>query len=240
MTRVSVVLPTYNDAASLPSVITDLLRHGATHRLGLELIVVEDRSPDGTAAAVRARFAGDPRVRLHVREDRGLAGAVRRGVELATHDLLVFMDTDGNHNPADVPRLVAATAHADIAIGSRFRPGGGMPTSRFRQTCSRLFNRWACAALALPLTDCLSGFLCVRRAVLEEADADAIFVGYGDYAIHLLYWAARHDLRLAEIPVVYGARRGGESKTRFLRIFRDYRRTVLRLKRHGLAGKPGR
>ena len=88
------------------------------------------------------------------------------------------------------------------------------------------------------MTDCLSGFLCLHRRVLEEAEADAIFVGDGGYAIHLLYWAARRRLRLAEVPVVYGARRGGESKTRFLAIFRDYRRTVLRLRRHGLPRKP--
>jgi dolichol-phosphate mannosyltransferase len=200
----------------------------------VELLVVDDRSPDGTADVVAARFAHEPRVSVHVRDARGLAGAIRCGAEMARGGLLVFMDTDGNHDPAFVPALVEAAATAGIVVGSRFCPGGGMPTSRFRETCSRLFNRWACATLDLPVTDCLSGFLCVRRDSLEKADFDAVFVGYGDYAIHLLSWAARHGVSIAEVPVVYAPRRGGESKTRFFSILRDYYRTVMRLRREGL------
>ena len=240
MTLLSVVLPTFNEADTIVSVLDDLLAVAAAHHVPVELIVVDDRSPDGPAAIVRRRFGDEPRVRLHVRDGRGLAGAVRRGAELASGDLLLFMDTDGNHDPIFLPALVEALADADIAVGSRFRAEGGMPTSWFRETCSHLFNRWACATLRLPVTDCLSGFLCMRRRVLEEADFDAIFVGYGDYAIHLLYWAAQRGVRIAEVPVVYAARRGGESKTRFFSIFRDYLRTVLRVRRHGLPDKRGR
>jgi dolichol-phosphate mannosyltransferase len=230
----SVVLPTFNEAPTIASVVEDLLEVTAARNVDVELLVVDDHSPDGTAALIAARFAQEPRVRLHVRDERGLAGAVRRGVEMARGDLVVFMDTDGNHDPAFVPALVEAAATADIAVGSRFLPGGGMPTSRFREICSRPFNRWACRTLALPVTDCLSGFLCVRRRALAGADFDAVFVGYGGYAIHLLYWAARQGLRIAEVPVVYGPRLGGVSKTRFFAILRDYYCTVRRLRRHGL------
>jgi dolichol-phosphate mannosyltransferase len=240
MSLFSVILPTFNEADTIVSVIEDLLATADAHGLAVELIVVDDRSPDGTAALVGRQFGDEPRVRLHVRDERGLAGAIRRGAELASGEALLFMDTDGNHDPVFVPDLVKTLADADIVVGSRFCADGGMPFSRFRETCSRLFNRWACATLQLPVTDCLSGFLCVRRRLLEDADFDAIFVGYGDYAIHLLYWAARCGARVREVPVVYAARRGGESKTRFIQIFRDYLRTVLHLRHHGLPHKRGR
>ena len=237
MTLVSVILPTYNERETIVSILDDLLRVTRAHEIEAEFIVVDDSSPDGTAAAVRARFGSQAAVRVHVRGERGLAGAIRRGTQLAQGHALLFMDTDGNHQPSDVPALVNALTGADVVVGSRFRQGGGMPTARGRQLCSRLFNRWACWTLALPVTDCLSGFLAVRRDVLQEADPDAIFLGYGDYAIHLLYWATRRGASIVEIPVTYGPRRGGESKTRFLAIFRDYFTTVMRLRVHGLPTK---
>ena len=238
MTLASVILPTYNERDAIVSILDDLLRVTRAHGLDAEFIVVDDSSPDGTAAAVRARFGTEATVRVHVRGERGLAGAIRRGTQLAHGHTLLFMDTDGNHRPSDVPALVNALGDADVVVGSRFRRGaGGMPTSRVRQMCSRLFNQWACWTLGLPVTDCLSGFFAVRRDVLQEADPDAIFLGYGDYAIHLLYWAARRGASIVEVPVTYGARRGGESKTRFLAIFRDYFATVMRLRYHGLPTK---
>lgn len=237
MTLASVILPTYNERETIVSILDDLLRVARAHGLDAEFIVVDDSSPDGTATAVRERFGTEAAVRVHVRGERGLAGAIRRGTQLAHGHTLLFMDTDGNHQPSDVPALVKALGGADVVVGSRFRQGGGMPSSPVRQMCSRLFNRWACWTLALPVTDCLSGFLAVRRDVLQEADPDAIFLGYGDYAIHLLYWATRRGASIVETPVTYGPRRGGKSKTRFLTIFRDYFATVMRLRLHGLPTK---
>lgn len=229
---VSIVLPTYNERDAICSVLEDLLRVSRASALDVELIVVDDSSPDGTASAVTARF-GDPAVHVHRRAGRGLAGAIRCGIELARGDVIVLMDSDGNHDPSRVPAFVDALPRADLVVGSRFVRGGGMPMSRLRHLCSLLFNRWACALLRLPVTDCLSGFLCFRPALLAEADRDAIFTGYGDYAIHLLSWVARQGFKVLEVPVSYGARRGGLSKTHFLSILIRYSLAVLRARRSG-------
>lgn len=230
MALVSVVLPTYNERETIASVLADLLGVADRESIPVELIVVDDGSPDGTAADVGGRFGDEPRVRLHRRNGRGLAGAIRTGAEMARGDILVLMDTDGNHNPAQVPELLRRLEGADIVVGSRYVRGGDMPTSRFRYWCSFLFSRWARWTLRLPVTDCLSGFLCWRRQLLADMPVDAIFVGYGDYAIRLLFWASRRGLRLVEIPTVYGLRRGGESKTSFVSVLWGYSRTVVALR----------
>lgn len=230
MILVSIVLPTYNERDAICSILEELLEVARANWIDVELIVVDDGSPDGTASTVAARFGGNPAVRLHVRAERGLAGAIRCAIELARGDVIVLMDTDGNHDPAQAIALVHALGQTDIVVGSRFVRGGGMPMSRVRHVCSLVFNRWACAVLRLPVTDCLSGFLCFRRELLAEADRDAIFVGFGDYAIRLLYWAARRDFKMLEMPAVYGSRRGGTSKTHFLSIFVRYFWTVVRLR----------
>lgn len=234
MNLVSIILPTYNEREAISSVLDELLRVARSKAFEVELIVVDDSSPDGTAAEVAARFAGLPAlVRLHSRPGRGLAGAIRYGTSLAKGDIIVIMDADGNHPPEVVPKLVQALNRADIIVGSRYLSGGGMRSSPLRYACSRLFNLCACTILRLPVADCLSGFLCFRRELLAEMDPGAIFIGYGDYAIRLLYWAARRGRRVIEIPTVYDLRRGGNSKTSLPSIFLRYSFTVFRL---GLTG----
>jgi dolichol-phosphate mannosyltransferase len=232
VTGLTIVLPTFNERETIVSVLDDLLALTDDIGVPLELLVVDDSSPDGTAQAVIDRFGPCPGVRVHARSDRGLASAVRDGIDVAKHDGILLMDTDGNHDPRTVPALVRALANADLSVGSRFVPGGGMPHSRSRQLLSRLFNAWACTLLRLPVHDCLSGFLCFRRRVLESLDTDEIFTGYGDYAIRLLHAVDRHGGVIVEIPAAYGPRRGGESKTRFVAIFARYFASVMRLWRH--------
>lgn len=233
MTRVSVVLPTYNEREGICSILEDLLSAIRAQGLSPELLVVDDQSPDGTADAVVRRFADEPAVRVHRRRERGLAGAIRAGIELATGDVIVLMDTDGNHDPKQVPALVARLQDADIVVGSRYAHGGDMPTSRFRYWCSLVFTRWASFVLGLNVADCLSGFLCFRRELLSGINRDEVFRGYGDYAIRLLYWARLQRLRLVEVPTVYGLRRGGLSKTSFASVLYQYSRAVIRLRWSG-------
>jgi len=229
VTGLTVVLPTFNERETIVSVLGDLIDVAKTLDVPVELLVVDDNSPDGTARRVTELFATSPMVRVHVRAERGLATAVRDGIDVAKHDAVLLMDTDGNHDPRTVPALVMALATADVAVGSRFVPGGGMPHARGRHLLSRLFNAWACRLLGLPVHDCLSGFLCFRRVVLEGVNRDTIFTGYGDYAIRLLHAVNRRGGSLVEVPAAYGPRRGGESKTRFVAIFARYFASVIRL-----------
>jgi dolichol-phosphate mannosyltransferase len=228
---ISVVLPTYNERDGICELVAEILAVGRRAGLDLEVLVVDDDSPDGTAAAVEQGFAGDAAVRLLVRRgERGLAGAIWRGFQEARGATLAVMDSDGNHDPALLPLMVRCAEDFDVVIGSRYVQGGGMLTSAFRYWASYAFNVFIRIVLAQRIHDNLSGYLAFRRTLLDRLDAKAIFYGYGDYAIRLLWQVVRGGGRVLEIPTVYRFRMGGESKTRFLAYFWTYFASVLRLR----------
>jgi dolichol-phosphate mannosyltransferase len=229
--RVSVVLPTYNEREGIAELVGEILAVAGPAGLELEVLVVDDASPDGTAAHVEQVFAADPAVRVHVRRgERGLASAIHRGIREARGDVVVIMDSDGNHDPALLPLMVRCVEDFDVVIGSRYVLGGGMLTSRFRYWSSYAFNVLIRSVLALNIHDNLSGYLAFRPALLRGLDPDRVFYGYGDYAIRLLHHVVRRGGRVLEIPTVYRFRKGGESKTRFFAYFWTYLASVFRLR----------
>ncbi len=231
---ISVVLPTYNEREGIAELCAEILAIGRAARLDLEVVVVDDDSPDGTAAHLATVFRTEPAVRLHVRRgERGLASAIHRGVTEARGDTIVIMDSDGNHDPALLPLMARCAEEFDVVVGSRYVLGGGMLTSRFRYWASYAFNILIRVVLGLRIHDNLSGYLAFRRPLLATLDADRIFHGYGDYAIRFLYQAAHRGGRVLEIPTVYRFRKGGESKTRFFAYFWTYLASVLRLRLSG-------
>ena len=227
--RVSVVLPTYNESGNIARLI-DAVREAVEWMSDLEIIVVDDDSPDGTAE-LAAKAAGN--VRVIVRKGaRGLATAVRRGIEESAGDVVVVMDTDFNHQPEMIPQMVDFLRYYDLVTGSRFTVGGGME-ERGRYRLSFIFNFFCRLALGTGLQDHLSGFFAVRRETLLQLDLDDIFDGYGDYFIRLLVEALARGSTVLEVPVYYPARVHGESKTKFLRTLLQYTRAVVRLALHG-------
>lgn len=227
--RVSVVLPTYNESGNIARLI-DAVREAVEWMSDLEIIVVDDDSPDGTAE-LAAKAAGN--VRVIVRKGaRGLATAVRRGIEESAGDVVVVMDTDFNHQPEMIPQMVDFLRYYDLVTGSRFTVGGGME-ERGRYRLSFIFNFFCRLALGTGLQDHLSGFFAVRRETLLQLDLDDIFDGYGDYFIRLLVEALARGSTVLEVPVYYPARVHGESKTKFLRTLVQYTRAVVRLALHG-------
>jgi dolichol-phosphate mannosyltransferase len=228
---VSVILPTYNEREGIAEIVAEIL--GAVRGTGLdaEVVIVDDASPDGTAAHVKAVFEGDAAVRVHVRHgERGLASALHRGIQEARGDVVVLMDSDGNHDPHLLPLMVRCVEYFDVVIGSRYVLGGGMLTSRFRYWASYGFNIVIRGVLGLRIHDNLSGFLAFRPALLRGMAPETIFYGYGDYAIRLLHHVVREGGRVLEIPTVYRFRKGGESKTRFLAYLWTYLASVFRLR----------
>ncbi len=227
----TVVLPTYNERSNIGSLLREIVAV-----LGgepeWEIVVVDDSSPDGTAAIVDEIHRGEPRVRLIEKAERGLARAVRVGCEAARSDPIVVMDSDFNHPPALVPHLLAELAGADLVVGSRYVRGGGMRSSCLRYRLSGLYNLWLRALLRLPTHDALSGFLAFRRRLLASVPPERIFLGYGDYCIRFIQAVHRAGGRITEVPVVYGNRPDGESKTRFLYHSLAYTRTVFELLVH--------
>ncbi|HXO18417.1 MAG TPA: glycosyltransferase [Thermoanaerobaculia bacterium] len=228
---ISVVLPTYEERNGIAELVSEILAVMRQAALPAEVLVVDDDSPDGTAAHLEEVFHDDPAVRVFVRRgERGLATAILRGLNEARGDTLVVMDSDGNHDPALVPLMVRCAEDFDVVVGSRYVLGGGMLTSAFRYWSSYAFNIFIRVVLAQRIHDNLSGYLAFRRTLLDRLDTPAIFYGYGDYAIRLLRHVVRSGGRVLEIPTVYRFRRGGESKTRFFAYFWTYMISVFRLR----------
>jgi dolichol-phosphate mannosyltransferase len=225
-----VILPTYNEGASILRVLDEMRAVLDGMAIAWELLVVDDASPDGTADRVEAIHAKDSRIRVLRRTGpRGLAVSLRDGLARAAGPIVVVMDADFNHDPQLVPRLVKYLEDFDLVSGSRFAAGGGM-YSRSRQVGSFLMNILIRIVLQTQIQDNLSGFFAMRRSDLARLPGDRIFRGHGDYYFRLLFFAQRCGLRILEIPVVYRSREGGGSKTPLLRRAVRYSGELIRFR----------
>jgi dolichol-phosphate mannosyltransferase len=233
--ELTVITPTYNEREAIVDVLRDLSE--ALRDVETEFVVVDDNSPDGTADAVREAFAGDASVRVIVRTQiRGLALSIREGIEASTGHFLLVMDSDGNHSPADAHTMYQICRLVDVVVGSRFVYGGGMADRR-RYFASYTYNLFMRFMIGTQIDDNLSGFFCIRRDRLMKFDFDKIFWGYGDYFFRLLKFVQRDKLRLVELPVFYGPRRGGTSKTAILNILVLYTWEVFKLSFWRITGR---
>jgi dolichol-phosphate mannosyltransferase len=210
----TVCLPTYNEIENLEPMVRAL---GEVLPEGGRVLVIDDGSPDGTGELADRLAAELPWVSvLHRLRKEGLGRAYIAGFHGALADgaeLVLEMDCDFSHDPRDVPRLIAAVeAGADVAIGSRYVPGGGTENwGLIRRLISRgasLYTR----TLLMPVHDPTSGFKCFRREVLERIDLDAIeSMGYA-FQIENVYRARRAGFTVVEVPIVFAERQVGHSK----------------------------
>jgi dolichol-phosphate mannosyltransferase len=212
------VVPTYNEAANVGPIVEDALRWlGEAVGGDCTVLVVDDASPDGTGAAADALAERHERVEvLHRRAKEGLGRAYRAGFARALAGgarLVLQMDADGSHDPADLPRLVAAADEADLVLGSRYVRGGAITNwGPLRRAVSRGGSWYARAVLGAPVRDLTGGFKCFRREALEAVSLDSVTTnGYG-FQIEVTYRALRAGLRVREIPIVFHERRSGRSK----------------------------
>lgn len=224
---VSVILPTLNERQNIPSLLAELRDLFRSRNYRYELLVVDDASKDGTPEAAARACEGDPGFVLVERNSNpGLAFSIREGIERSRGAVVLVMDTDFNHRPADALLLFEVARHVDLAIGSRFIFGGGMP-NLLRYYLSYLYNLFLRLLLGTRMDENLSGFFAIRRECLLQLDFDKIFWGYGDYFFRLLLLSQRKGFLHVELPVYYGLRLSGEPKTRFLGIFTSYTREVI-------------
>ena len=218
---VSIILPTYNEVDNIVPLVHAILEwipEGYTP----ELFVVDDNSPDGTYARALQQFAEEPRVRCLLRtHDRGFAASIRHGIESATGEWVIVMDTDLTHDPAEIPNLLHLAQKYDVIIGSRFCAGGDMPSLK-RYLASMVYNWGVRLIVQSQIQDNLSGFFCTRRQILMELDRNAIFQGYGEYFIRLLYYIQKRKHSILEMPVVYRNRIYGKSKSNFFKMAVTY------------------
>jgi dolichol-phosphate mannosyltransferase len=213
--RTVVVVPTYNEAENLPVLV---------ERLGVEapdvdILCVDDASPDGTGDVADRMAADSPRLHvLHREGPRGYARASRDGLSWALdrgYDLVCTMDADLSHDPATLPALLAASdPGADLVIGSRYMPGGELAVDwePARRAVSRMGSAYARAMIGCSVRDCTSGFRCYRAAVLAELPfADLRSEGYS-FLIEMLALLGERGSRIVEVPIRYIDRRAGASK----------------------------
>jgi dolichol-phosphate mannosyltransferase len=211
------ILPTYNEADNLEPMVQAVLPRLAEGGGEPRILIVDDASPDGTGAIADRLASENAEVSvLHRPSKDGLGRAYLAGFQAALDggaDLVLQMDCDFSHDPADVPRLIAACETADVALGSRYVPGGGVENWALRR---RIQSRGGCAyarlILGVPVRDLTGGFKCWRRAALEALDFDGVDAhGYG-FQIEMTYRAVRAGLSVTEVPIVFRERREGQSK----------------------------
>jgi apolipoprotein N-acyltransferase len=210
--RTLVILPTFNERPTITMVVQGILG-----RTSADVLVIDDGSPDGTGDAVRALADADPRVRLLERPEKsGLASAYLEGFRLALserYDLVVEMDSDLSHDPAELPRLLLGATQYDLMIGSRYIPGGSVTNwSRGRLALSRVGNAYARFMLGLPTHDATSGYRVYRRALLEKLVVSSFASdGYG-FQIELAMRTHLMGFAVGEAPITFREREHGESK----------------------------
>ena len=211
--RFLVIHPTYNESENLPRLIPEVLAQDPR----IEVLIVDDNSPDGTGRLVDEMAGREPRLHvLHRTEKEGLGRAYLAGFGWALergYDLIFEMDADFSHDPKYLPDLIAAAAGADLVIGSRYKTGVNVinwPMSRL--LLSWLANRYARWVTGLKLTDSTGGFKCFRREVLAAIPLEKVRSNGYSFQIEMSLRAARKGFRLVEVPIVFVDRSEGKSK----------------------------
>lgn len=209
-----VVIPTYNEIENIEDIVTAVLSAAP----GINVIVVDDGSPDGTGEVADRLASADTRVEvIHRTGKLGLGTAYICGFKHALAkgaDYVCEMDADFSHDPSYIPLLLGAVeGGADVVIGSRYVPGGGTPDWELsRRIISRGGSLYARIILGMNVNDLTGGFKCFRRRVLEAIDLDSVHSSGYSFQIEMNYKCASKGFRLVEVPIVFPDRRVGKSK----------------------------
>lgn len=208
-----VVIPTYNEAENIKLLLDEVMRDVPD----VDVLVVDDNSPDGTREIVTTYLAGQPRVHILNREKKdGLAAAYLAGFRWGLdrgYRTITEMDADFSHRPLDVNRLLETLKTNDVAVGCRYVEGGGISGwGVLRQFISRGGNWYARFILGLPVQDLTGGFNAWRREVLEKVGIDSIrSQGYA-FQVELKFRALKAGFKLQEVPIHFQNRKYGHSK----------------------------
>lgn len=214
--RVLVLLCTYNELGNLPKMFALL----GQFLPAAEVLVVDDNSPDGTGDFVRTTALENPKVHLVGRSGKlGLGTATRDGLRWGLErqfDFIINLDADLSHDPSNAPELLAACVggqRADVAVGSRYVPGGGFDGLAWhRRLISRVLNGYATRLLGLPIRDCSGSYRCYRATALSQLDMSQLTcTGYG-FLEEILVALHRGGAKLVEVPIRFETRHHGESK----------------------------
>lgn len=228
--NVLIVIPTFNERENIAVLLAQI------HEIvpGADVVVVDDRSPDGTADVVRTCVGFGDKVTLIERNgDPGLGNAYRDGMRYGLdcgYDILLTMDADFSHNPLHLPALLEASRYHDVVIGSRYIRDGGTINWRLRRILlSWLANRFARALLRMTGADLTSGFRAYRRDILEVIVPERVRSNGYSFLVEMLFLAQKAKARVTEVPIIFFDRSMGVSKISRSEIFRGFL-TLLRLR----------
>jgi dolichol-phosphate mannosyltransferase len=213
MSRTLIITPTYNEAQNVERLIATALEQAEN----VDMLIVDDNSPDGTAAIVKRMMDADPRIHIIERAGKmGLGTAYVAGFRYAIehrYDYVFEMDADFSHNPKDIPAFLQKIQEADLVIGSRYCRGISVvywPMKRL--LLSYYANVYTRIITGLPVKDATGGFKCYRREALESVDLEKIKSNGYSFQIEMSFKIWRKGFRLAEIPIIFVDRNAGESK----------------------------
>ncbi|HPI25619.1 MAG TPA: polyprenol monophosphomannose synthase [Candidatus Cloacimonadota bacterium] len=207
------IIPTYNERENISRIISIVLEKQAE----LEVLIVDDNSPDGTAQIVKDMMASESRIHILERPGKmGLGSAYVQGFKYALdkgYDFILEMDADFSHNPDDVPRLIAAAQSKDLVIGSRYCNGVNIVNWPIKRLLISYFaSKYVRAITGMPVKDPTGGFKCFRRKVLESINLDNILSDGYAFQIEMNFRAWVKGFRILEVPIVFTERLNGVSK----------------------------
>ena len=218
--RVLVILPTYNEADNVLDLVTQVLAQSSQ----IEVLVVDDNSPDGTGQLVAEAARSEPRLSLLKRPGKlGLGTAYLAGFQRGLDrgfDRIFTMDCDFSHNPRYLPAMLTAMDDYDVVVGSRYVPGGGVENWPWpRRLLSRFANLYARTLLRLDVRDCTAGFRGYSREVLETVDPFVIRSSGYSFLEEMAWRVTRCGFTMGEIPIIFEQRKAGSSKIESSEIY---------------------
>lgn len=226
--KYSIILPCYNEYGNLKLLIPKILN--IFKNKNFEILVVDDNSSDQTTIKLKKKIKINNRIKYILRKkNRSLGLSVKEGVLISKGRTIIVMDTDFNHKPADLKKMLYLyeTQSVDMVCGSRFLKGG-FSSSTFRHFTSLMFNYFLNFITNGKQTDNLSGFFILKKNLITMP-LSKIFYGYGEYYIRLLFYLQKKKITIKEMPVKYGVRKYGISKSKLVTMFVIYTYHALKL-----------
>ena len=211
--RPLVIVPTYNERENVPTLVQQIFAIVPD----VDVLLIDDNSPDATADCAEKLFGNDPRFSIMRRVGRrGLGRSYAEGYRYALtrgYTLMVQMDADFSHDPKSLPDLIKASATAEVVVGSRYCEGGGVRNwPRRRRFLSRFANHYVSLITGLKVQDATSGFRCFSKSALETIlDKPVLSEGYA-FLVETLYRASKAELSIVEVPITFVDRQRGKSK----------------------------
>ncbi|MBC8526886.1 MAG: polyprenol monophosphomannose synthase [Candidatus Cloacimonetes bacterium] len=207
------IIPTYNESENISQLIPKVLEQNNN----IEILIVDDNSPDGTAEIVKEIMKSNPKVHILEREKKmGLGSAYIAGFKYAIqnkYDYIFEMDADFSHNPKKIPEFLEAIKENDLVIGSRYVTGVNVVNWPARRLMLSLFaSKYVRIITRMPIKDPTAGFKCFRRKLLETIDLDNILSDGYSFQIEVNYKVWKKGFRIKELPIVFVERRSGKSK----------------------------